>query len=56
MRTPKELPKGTLESLAMGLQQAKTKAEFQSVQCLSFSSFSEAFCGPGSPHRHQLAS
>ena len=34
MRKPKELPEGALESLAMGLKQAKTKAEFQSVQCL----------------------
>lgn len=34
MRKPKELPEGALESLAKGLKQAKTKAEFQSVQCL----------------------
>ena len=34
MRKPKELPEGAFESLAMGLKQAKTKAEFQSVQCL----------------------
>jgi transposase len=34
MRKPKEMPEGALESLAMGLKQAKTKAEFQSVQCL----------------------
>jgi len=34
MRKPKELPEGALESLAMGLKQAKTRAEFQSVQCI----------------------
>ncbi len=34
MRKPKELPEGAFERLAMGLKQAKTKAEFQSVQCL----------------------
>jgi transposase len=34
MRKPKELPEGALESLANGLKQAKTKAQFQSVQCL----------------------
>jgi transposase len=34
MRTPKELPEGARERLAMRLKQAKTKAEFQSVQCL----------------------
>ena len=34
MRKPKEMPEGALESLAMGMKQAKTKAEFQSVQCL----------------------
>ena len=34
MRKPKELPEGALERLAMDLKQAKTKAEFQSVQCL----------------------
>ena len=34
MRKPKELPEGALESLAKGLKQAKTKAQFQSVQCL----------------------
>ena len=34
MRNPKELPKGALERLAMDLKQAKTKAQFQSVQCL----------------------
>ena len=34
MRKPKELPEGALESLATGLKQAKSKAEFQSVQCL----------------------
>ena len=34
MRKPKELPEGALESLAMGLKQAKAKAEFQSIQCL----------------------
>ena len=34
MRKPKEMPEGALERLAMGLRQAKTKAEFQSVQCL----------------------
>jgi hypothetical protein len=34
MRKPKELPQGALERLAMALKQAKTKAEFQSVQCL----------------------
>ncbi|MCK9376690.1 MAG: winged helix-turn-helix domain-containing protein [Syntrophobacterales bacterium] len=34
MRTPKELPEGALESLAKELKQAKTKAQFQSVQCL----------------------
>ena len=34
MRKPKELPEGALENLAKGLKQAKTKAEFQSVQCL----------------------
>jgi hypothetical protein len=28
MRKPKELPEGALESLAMGLKQAKTRAEF----------------------------
>jgi len=34
MRKPKELPEGALKSLATGLKQAKSKAEFQSVQCL----------------------
>ena len=34
MRKPKELPEGALERLAKELKQAKTKAEFQSVQCL----------------------
>ena len=34
MRKPKELPEGALEKLAQDLKQAKTKAEFQSVQCL----------------------
>ena len=34
MRKPKELPEGALERLAEDLKQAKTKAEFQSVQCL----------------------
>jgi transposase len=34
MRKPKELPEGALERLGMNLKQAKTKAEFQSVQCL----------------------
>src|SRR3974390_121360 len=34
MRKPKELPEGALERLAMDLKQVKTKAEFQSVQCL----------------------
>ena len=34
MRKPKDLPEGALESLANGLKQAKTKAQFQSVQCL----------------------
>jgi hypothetical protein len=29
-----ELPEGALERLAIDLNQAKTKAEFQSVQCL----------------------
>ena len=39
MRKPKELPEGALESLVMGLKQAKTKAEFQSVQCLWLRAF-----------------
>lgn len=34
MRTPRRLPEGAHESLAMDLKQAKTKAEFQRVQCL----------------------
>jgi hypothetical protein len=34
MRKPKKLPEGALERLAMDLKQAKTKAEFHSVQCL----------------------
>jgi transposase len=34
MRKPKELPEGALERLAKELKQAKTKAEFQAVQCL----------------------
>jgi|SRR5208337_252545 transposase len=34
MRKPKELPEGALEKLAKDLKQAKTRAEFQSVQCL----------------------
>ena len=34
MRKPKELPEGAFERLATDLRQAKTKAEFQSVQCL----------------------
>ena len=34
MRKPKELPEGANERLAKGLKEAKTKAEFQSVQCL----------------------
>ena len=34
MRKPKELPEGALERLGTGLKQAKTKAEFQSVQCV----------------------
>ena len=34
MRKPKEMPEGALESLAMVMKQAKTKAEFQSMQCL----------------------
>jgi transposase len=34
MRKPKELPEGAFERLAQELKQAKTKAEFQSVQCL----------------------
>jgi len=34
MRKPKELPEGALERLAIDLKQAKTKGEFQSVQCL----------------------
>jgi hypothetical protein len=34
MRKPKELPEGALERLAQELKQAKTKAAFQSIQCL----------------------
>jgi hypothetical protein len=34
MRKPKELLEGAHERLAKGLKEAKTKAEFQSVQCL----------------------
>jgi transposase len=34
MRTPKPLPEGSSEKLAMALKLAKTKGEFQRVQCL----------------------
>ena len=34
MRTPNPLPEGAHESLAMGLKRAKTKGDFQRVQCL----------------------
>src|SRR3990170_3529273 len=34
MRTPKPLPEGAHENLAMDLKRAKTKGEFQRVQCL----------------------
>ena len=34
MRTPKPLPEGSNEKLAMALKLAKTKGEFQRVQCL----------------------
>jgi hypothetical protein len=34
MRKPKPLPEGAYENLAMDLKRAKTKAEFQRVQCL----------------------
>jgi transposase len=34
MRTPKPLPEGAYEKLAMDLELAKTKGEFQRVQCL----------------------
>lgn len=34
MRTPKALPNEAIERLAKDLKQAKTKAEFQAVQCL----------------------
>ena len=34
MRTPKPMPEGSYEKLAMDLRRAKTKGEFQRVQCL----------------------
>src|SRR4030067_138043 len=34
MRTPKSMPEGVYENLAMDLKRAKTKGEFQRVQCL----------------------
>jgi len=34
MRTPKPLPEGAYEKLAMDLELGKTKGEFQRVQCL----------------------
>ena len=34
MRTPKPLPEGSYEKLAMDLRRAQTKGEFQRVQCL----------------------
>jgi transposase len=34
MRTPKPLPEGAYENLARNLKRAKTKGEFQRVQCL----------------------
>jgi transposase len=34
MRKPKPLPEGAYEKLAMDLKRAKTKGEFQRVQCL----------------------
>jgi len=34
MRRPKSLPEGAHENLAMDLERAKTKGEFQRVQCL----------------------
>ena len=54
MRKPKELPEGALERLGMNLKQAKTKAEFQSVQCLWLRASLKLSAEPGG-HRHRLA-